>query len=592
MAYSFANGRKAGGTAPRGKVGALPEKRHNAWVFFLAGIVLLGVFLSLSQVDARFYSQPEDMYALETWYSLQDGQPVYVTLPGSLTVEPGSQLTLYCDGLTGDGREQVLLVENVVARPRVVLDGELLYAYRDQAFPRNEPMRSKLCCCVSLPLLEAGSVLSLTLQDTGTGILELPGVYAGTLEALIRYLFAEDSFTLVGVVVLLLLSILALGVHAYLASLGMRDPRFLHAACFLFLCAAWRALDSSLAQHLSRLSPVVCYLSFYAFMTLAIPMLLFVRSTGNLRRYRCLDVCLGLFFLNAGAQSLLDYLTPLSFIQMLPVTHLLLAGGSLLVAGLLLREYRNTRSQELRVIFWAFVFLAASGLLAIVLYWALKIPYYGLIFQLGLLIFVLCLLRALITTLAANFRFKTEAAVYKRLSREDRLTGLGNRRDFEEFLDGLEKMADAYENVALVFLDLNRLKYVNDRFGHSAGDELIVGAALCLEQVFAGQGVCYRIGGDEFAVVMLNPPPSAPPWEGRLEAVLAEYNRSHRFTLSISLGVSFLRDQDGRIKRMSDWKQEADQNMYRNKRQRMAQEAANSGGPTGREEATGNALDV
>lgn len=453
-------------------------------------------------------------------------------------------------------------------------------------------MRSKLCCCVSLPLLEAGSVLSLTLQDTGTGILELPGVYTGTLEALIRYLFAEDSFTLVGVVVLLLLSILALGVHAYLASLGMRDPRFLHAACFLFLCAAWRALDSSLAQHLSRLSPVVCYLSFYAFMTLAIPMLLFVRCTKNMRRYRCLNVCLGLFFLNAGAQSLLDCLTSLHFIDMLPVTHLLLAGGSLLVAGLLLREYRNSRDRELRVIFWAFVFLAASGLIAIALYWALKIPYYGLIFELGLLVFVLCLLRALIITLADNFRFKTEAAVYKRLSREDRLTGLGNRRDFEEFLTGLEKMADAYEDIALVFLDLNRLKHVNDRFGHSAGDELIVGAALCLGQVFAGRGVCYRIGGDEFAVVLLNPPKDDPPWEGRLESVLAEYNRSHRFTLSIALGVSFLRDGEGRIKRMSDWKQEADRNMYLHKRRQLEREPEGYASPERREEADGHAIDV
>ena len=51
-------------------------------------------------------------------------------------------------------------------------------------------------------------------------------------------------------------------------------------------------------------------------------------------------------------------------------------------------------------------------------------------------------------------------------------------------------------------MDINNLKQTNDRFGHQAGDELIRSAADCISQVFKGEGKAYRIGGDEFVVIV------------------------------------------------------------------------------------------
>ena len=344
---------------------------------------------------------------------------------------------------------------------------------------------------------------------------------------------------------MLLFCVIALGIYLYLLAVRMPEPRFANVACSLFICAAWCALDSSLIQQLSGMSPAVCYISFYAFMTLAVPTIHFVRNTGQMRRFRSLDLCLLLFYLNVVVQSLLDFFGICSFIDMLPVTHLLLAGG----------------------------------LLAILLYWLLKVPYYGAIFEFGILIHIICLLCTQINTTVNSLRFKAEAAVYQRLSQEDCLTGLANRRSFDEYLAGLETAPDVKGNMALVFMDLNGLKYVNDQFGHSVGDELIIAAARCIENAFSEMGTCYRIGGDEFAAILPDPADTPEDWQNRLEQSVRLYNQTARHRLSIACGASLLLDELGRSKRLSDWKYEADQAMYGCK-QRQMQELRNREGET------------
>lgn len=97
--------------------------------------------------------------------------------------------------------------------------------------------------------------------------------------------------------------------------------------------------------------------------------------------------------------------------------------------------------------------------------------------------------------------------------RRDELTALSNRRAFEERLPiELARAARSGEPLALCVLDLDGFKHVNDTLGHPAGDEVLRGVARILD---AGRtsDECFRIGGDEFAVLM--------PRTGRDEALVA-----------------------------------------------------------------------
>ena len=141
----------------------------------------------------------------------------------------------------------------------------------------------------------------------------------------------------------------------------------------------------------------------------------------------------------------------------------------------------------------------------------------------------------------------------RRMSYEDRLTGLYNQNRFNE-LRGQELLGRG-GGIGVVCLDLNGLKDVNDRQGHTAGDAMLCGAAEQMRQIFPDR--VYRTGGDEFVVVE----------DLREEAAFRHAVETLRqgmrqAGISCSVGVSW-RTNPGNIGQQYD---EADQRMYEEKR--------------------------
>ncbi|GMA86834.1 hypothetical protein GCM10025868_20840 [Angustibacter aerolatus] len=89
-----------------------------------------------------------------------------------------------------------------------------------------------------------------------------------------------------------------------------------------------------------------------------------------------------------------------------------------------------------------------------------------------------------------------------RQAREDALTGLPNRALLLDRLGRAVRSASAEQPVAVLYLDLDGFKSVNDRFGHAAGDDLLRTVAARLRAHVRDGDVVARLGGDEFAVVV------------------------------------------------------------------------------------------
>jgi diguanylate cyclase (GGDEF)-like protein len=85
----------------------------------------------------------------------------------------------------------------------------------------------------------------------------------------------------------------------------------------------------------------------------------------------------------------------------------------------------------------------------------------------------------------------------------DALTGLYNRRLFDEYCDKELNRAKRYgHNLAIVILDLHKLKEVNDRYGHLQGDQVLQLAASTLRKTLRASDFAFRIGGDEFSLLL------------------------------------------------------------------------------------------
>ena len=155
----------------------------------------------------------------------------------------------------------------------------------------------------------------------------------------------------------------------------------------------------------------------------------------------------------------------------------------------------------------------------------------------------------------------------KRESTTDPLTGLGNRKLFDSSAQrALHLHSLGRTPVTLIMIDLDKLKYVNDMYGHQAGDAFITGVANCMARVFLRQSdVICRFGGDEFSALLNN-----TDWKIGLTlakrlaeqiAIMPSPHPAMEFQVGASIGLAQLDAAED----VDQWVARADKALYRAK---------------------------
>lgn len=149
----------------------------------------------------------------------------------------------------------------------------------------------------------------------------------------------------------------------------------------------------------------------------------------------------------------------------------------------------------------------------------------------------------------------------KTLAAMDDMTGMYNRNKLLDVVN-----SDTYKDmqVAIIYWDINRLKYVNDTFGHLSGDFLIVKIAESIKQVCSEQAEAFRYGGDEFIMIIKDGTADlAEEIIVKWKRVVAEIDDTNELPISASVGYAV-----GQGKDMRTIIGKADKKMYANKDQR------------------------
>jgi diguanylate cyclase (GGDEF)-like protein/PAS domain S-box-containing protein len=146
----------------------------------------------------------------------------------------------------------------------------------------------------------------------------------------------------------------------------------------------------------------------------------------------------------------------------------------------------------------------------------------------------------------------------------DALTGLPNRALFlDRLAEGLSRAGTDQEQPAVLFLDVDRFKLINDTLGHDVGDQLLVEVAARLRSSLRGSDMVARFGGDEF-VILCDRRTDLETISGRLLAAFTEpfWLRGEPYYLSASVGVAA---PDGPVASPGELVRDADTAMYRAK---------------------------
>lgn len=140
----------------------------------------------------------------------------------------------------------------------------------------------------------------------------------------------------------------------------------------------------------------------------------------------------------------------------------------------------------------------------------------------------------------------------------DGLTGLLSQKSYLNRTLNLRP-----EDKMLIVLDLDNFKYINDTYGHQAGDQCLKVIAECLKKAYSRYGNCYRIGGDEFCVLFREPKKEKYCRE-KFYWIIEKRKKSLHMLPGASYGSALIEEQES----ISDTKARADANMYANKKAR------------------------
>ena len=548
-------------------------KKGKKWKKIEAFCIMLIVTLLLIFVRILYQpgteSERGELYTFSNgWYQLKDGKKTELKLPCFVTADKDGQIILYNDMLSEADKGKILSIRGIQDQLEVCIGDRFLYQYKDNRFEKNRQMKGKIWADISLPEKIGQEVLSISYETKKNARLYVYAPMIGEFCFIFRQHLLGSFFSILMILGMTGLGLVSVIVFLYTRHRQIVEKRFLNVALFLILCSLWCIFDSGIYQMYGSQNAAGTLISFYAFMTMPVPMLLFVQNTVSESVRWIPQVWIFLLYANAVLQGFLYFLFRIPFIDMLFITHLLLFTGVVSMILLLWKEYRKTQEKEVNLCLKAFGVLGISGVIALVLYWVLSIYWYESIFQFGILLYIAVLFWGLLCKVSNNIQFCLEQEVYRRMSLEDRMTDMKNRKSFEMYLEEIQEGAILLENVLLLFVKIAELKKINDMSGRQMGDETVIRTARSIQSaersVLEQQAVSFRVDGGEFAIIVKNPQKTPEEWEHFIKEEMKE-ECGNRQPVRLKFGYSYLREKNGSLLSFSDWKQQADDMLCSNK---------------------------
>ena len=529
------------------EVSNTPKLRRRASAFYLVALALFGLFSLYMLLFARteVYQVREDRgYDIVQRYteSLQpdDQAPVGINRVFRWTLETpyrGDSITFY-------------VVHHYV---KVYLDGELVYSLQPSSL--NHIGKTTSSNWISIPIYPKDAGKEVTVVATPV----YKSVIGNKIECLAgsRFeIFSEcllmDADVLLISVICILIGLFILSMQGYQLLRGKTVSReMLWLSNLSILIGIWRLTDNRLiAFLLPEYAMAFGYITIGAMVLCAIPFLLFLKE--RLTDFDSAPLLHAAMTLSMAALVLLllQVLNIADFRELLTVCHLMLAGTAAMVVAILVARGLQNRPRNAQHSTVLVSILAIGVFLDIASYYWQKQSNNVLFTALAFIIDIICL-------------FTVETYETKNKAYTDPHTGLFNKNRWDELMNNRLPLTG---NLGILMLDLNGLKYVNDTYGHEAGDRMIFNFANILRNTLPPGALICRWGGDEFTAMLMDSDPEAMErYVDQLHQAAQRYNDAgNPPVLSFAAGWALASEFPGL--RRDELLAQADKRMYQEKR--------------------------
>lgn len=264
----------------------------------------------------------------------------------------------------------------------------------------------------------------------------------------------------------------------------------------------WKLTDCEAITLLLPGHPAISQVPFMALMLMCVSFSLFVKEMYSTRDHVIWKVLSVYGFVNMGITILLQVLGFADMRQSLVLTHINIGLVIIIATVMSIYEMKTVgwnRKLKRNILFMGFCFIGTG--VDMVVYYVANGQALTLLGMLSFMTYIFVMGFDSMQEIKNLMDIGIKAQQYEKMAYHDQLTGLFNRTAFAEHTGDMEFVA---EKTIIIVMDLNNLKTCNDKLGHDKGDIYIKECARMIRESFEDIGRCYRMGGDEFHVLLTN----------------------------------------------------------------------------------------
>lgn len=392
-------------------------------------------------------------------------------------------------------------------------------------------------------------------------------------DGIILRLIKNDIVSIVICFVMSFLALFEIFKSLYLAIRHQPSRATFFLGLFILASSNWLASDTILMQLFFGNAYIKYTIQYFSFLTL--PCLFPMFAKEKLTRFNLpMAFAAVISWAYACVSMLLFVVFSIGFEKHLYFAHGLMA---FVVSVVFVCCILDRKNKQLRNLLAGTVVLAFFAIISLISYHhgyihsVFSAYHFRDFFFAGMISFITILLYDTYQQTAKDKEDAALSSFYKKSAYTDLLTKLGSRTAFSEDFQITENEIEKYKNVTVIMLDLNNLKQTNDVKGHDIGDSLIKSLAECLVQSFGHLGTIYRIGGDEFVILLKDlPDPDIEKYIDILNNTIDNQSNSELTNKTVAIGYAQRNKNTNTDKGVYDLFKIADEKMYQDKKEKKS----------------------
>ncbi len=528
------------------------------------GIIFLFLVHSIDQKqNPSTYSK---VRVFDGWYTMLNGRQTLID--ESAKVDFAMDEFVIYNVLPKEIDNNSLLFKTYHQSIEVFVDGQIIYEYGKSINSSFSKSPGSAYHIVNLDNSYGGKLIEIKCKSVyKSANRSIFHYYIGHSKSLIIQVIYDNLVSILIDALLFIFGLVFLSI-AFLFGRKLNSSQAWYIGSFVLLFSVWSILQTCVFQLLINHNILFMLIEYVTFLLCPIAVVLYVRELFEFYGDKGLKLLVIVFSLNFLISITLQLLGIADIRELLPICHILILLTTIYILILIHNKYKsfsNLQSKNSERIMCAII--SSVILVDIIRFYISPIGDNSKYARLGVLISISYMFYKYAQEYVNRSKEYTEARLMAKLAYKDVMTSLYNRTAYVEDTAVYEKelyLAPEGLNLIYVIFDLNNLKIMNDFHGHCVGDHYIVTTGKIIKKAFEKIGKCYRIGGDEFAVIIKDK--SLGDCQNAIQELKNLISKENEIAdLDYSLAYGYAVFETGKYSSLKELIDRADKNMYENK---------------------------